>query len=566
MKLFILLDSSNISNILQNEDVVLSSNLKSGVNCSKIDFVNYDLCDESVDLSNSINLIFSNFSYEFEPFRNTYFMRVFRPINSIIKQISDLISLYKPDELILLGGSNYKFLTLTGGEGEGEHLLYKSSWLFNSFIYDYFKDEINIQWYNKKPAFIFKILHFVREKYLFYGKIILHFFKNTTRKEKIISDEPQPDKIQLFAFVKLPLQHNHFKNLLKDINGVKIRYLTPIISRLYGDDISEYKIRVKEYLQSCKKFKNSKKNFLDGRVLLKLNEKWIELNSAIIVNTIQLNYILYYSNFAALKRFFKEYNTKKNKAYIISNMTFGEELILLNRIGNEFKIPHYNFQAVAMSKMLFPQIHLADKYFLYANKTYNLYKKFDNTYFYYFPVNRAITELKFKKKNQLVLTLFTQPDRFTDQYIDFLEDILPELNKLSGIDFIIKPHYRQNRIQTFEKLAERYSFVKIKKSTVLPEEIIKVSDFILSISSSVLFEGITLNCPGIIIDFNSLNYKAIYENDICFPEINFVIRKKDDLTHIIKNHQDYKAKFFKRRTEFIQNNSGVDIKDVFYVD
>lgn len=525
----------------------------------------YSLCDEHEELSNSINNLFINLPSEYLPFRNTFFMRVFRPLHSIINQLENLIKVHKPSELVLIGGSEYKFITLNGGEGEGEHFLYKSSWLFNSFIYEYFISDLNINWINKKPAILLKLYFILREQCFFLARILSLYTKTFLKKTITIQNTHNGRMKNVFAFVNLPLQLGHLENLFKKNNKFDIKYITSINSLISGKKINEFKVRFKDYILAYKKYKGIKNCLKSEFSTYTLNERTFDIDLHSFTRSVKLNFILYYSKFTSIYKFITSLNYDPKNSLFVTNMTFGEDIILLNNIARALKIPHYNFQAVTMSKMIFPQMKLSDKYFLYAYNTYNLYKRLDPSYFYYFPSNRS-PKNNFNKNKDMVLSLFTQPDLYTEQYLEFLIEILPLLETLKGIQLIIKPHYRQNRITEFKKLSKEYSFVKVEQSSLLPEEIIKKSDFILSMTSSVLFEAITLNRPGIIIDFYENNHKLIYENDICFPTINFVIKTKQELMNILDNPVKYQNEFYYRKSDFINRNSSLLLADIFEID
>ncbi|MDY0277449.1 MAG: hypothetical protein RBQ97_05150 [Acholeplasma sp.] len=240
--------------------------------------------------------------------------------------------------------------------------------------------------------------------------------------------------------------------------------------------------------------------------------------------------------------------------YLITDMTYGQDIIVSNTIANHFKYLHYNFQYVAMSKMLYPQMDLADKYFLYSKKTFELYKKYSDKYYLYFPSNRNILYNNLSKKINMVL--FTQPDSYTDRYLYFISLLLPliEQNKLS-VNLSIKMHYRQDKISLFNKMIEGCTNARISNPNETVESLILENDIILSMTSSVLFESLTLGKMGVIIDFDGIDSNIIYNNDLCYPDVNFVIKSIEDLSYILQNFSMY-IELFKERYNKFKNTFG----------
>lgn len=553
MKIIVAFDNDIKSIRCVDSDIYVTDNY-SYRERSNVVLIDHALCDEGPDLAASINDLFNSYPSEFLPFRNTFFMRVFRPIHSLIHQLECLIKQYKPEELILIGGSDCKFVSLIGAEGEGSYALYKPSWLFNPIIHEYFKDRIDIKWIKKKNANLFNLFYRMRESAFFSAKLVKDILRNVFKKNVIISGEEKPEVANVTAVVNLPLQYNHLSNLLQNEDRIDLKFLSPAGSAVRGTNVNKYKIRFKDYWSAINKFRKVRSACNAGRALYNINGKDISFDGMDLIGTVKLNFILFHSNISAMLNVLPMIHPANN-VFLASNMTFGEDIILVNEVAKRTALKHYNFQAVTMSKMIFPQMRLADKFFLYAQRTYAFYKDMELSFLHYFPnFTSAHCDVGLKEDGKIVLTLFPQPDFYAERYLCFLEKILPMLQKQSAyIKLIIKPHYRQNRLTDFEKLARSHSFVEIENSRVLPEEVIRKSDFILSMTSSVLSEAIWLNCPGIIIDFDGLDRKFISENDGCFPNINFVINSGQDLLKIINDPIRYKSIYSSRRNDWYKN-------------
>ena len=547
-------------------DLVIAYQKTNKYKC-KLIRMNFSLCDENEDLSASINDLFDNYlTNEFRCLRNTYFMRVFRPICSLIIQIEELLEKESITELILIGGSPLAFITLNGGEGEGEKYLYKSSWLFNDFLFQYFNKTIPTRWKNKKNKFIFSLFHVTRENMIFHLRLLKNLKVSFRSKKTPLKQDTSDDKPNIFAFVNLPLQYKHLKNLtvtLKQHNKYFITSFNSIFSRNQESGIILYKITLKGVVKTFKKYKQVKLYLKRDELNFSFKNTKITLPKVIFTRSLKHNYIFFELNLLGLIDLFDNYDITNN-SYFITDMTFGEDIILVNEFSKRLNIPHYNFQLVTMSKMFYPQMNLASRYFLFSKKTLDLYQKYNYSYEYYLPFFESDITKNNVKSEVLVVSLFTQPDAFTDKYLSFLKAMLPLLdNTDKRIKFIIKPHYRQNRIREFEQLVKLHKNVELNENSETADKIILQSDFVLSITSSVLFESVTLNRPGIIINIDPSDDKIIYENDICCPEINFVVKSATDLIKILNNSDRYSMLYKQRRDTYLLDNRNIDLNQLF---
>ena len=563
MKLIIDLDN-RIKCVNHNRhDLVITDQKINKYKCQTIR-MNFSLCDEKEDLSDSINNLFDNYlPNEFRYLRNTYFMRVFRPICSLIIQIEELLEKESITELLLIGGSPLAFITLNSGEGEGEKHFYKSSWLFNDFLMQYFNKTIPIRWENKKNKFIFSLLHIIRENTFFYLKLIKNLASSFIFKNSPLIPNTSINESNIFSFVQLPLQFKHLKSLTENLNlsnNFFISSFNSIVSKGKKSNIYTYKVSFSSTLRSIKKFKNLKFNIKSQDFIFRFQNKNISLNKNIFIRSLMNNFIFFQINLTSLMDLFKRVELK-NKAYFFGNMTVGEDVILVYELSRKLNIPFYNFQAVTMSKIIFPQMNLAERYFLYSKKTHHLYEKFNSSYEFYLPFFQKKYIYKLKEEDTVVLTLFTQPDTYTDRYIDFLNLVLPLLSRLkTKVRLNIKLHYREHRINEFIEISNQYEFVEIIENLTLVESVIKKSHFILSMTSSVLYESIVIGRPGIIIDFDGQDFNWIYDNDICYPEINFIIKSANDLFEILNHTNKYSSLYNDRRDEWLLSNKSFELK------
>jgi hypothetical protein len=69
---------------------------------------------------------------------------------------------------------------------------------------------------------------------------------------------------------------------------------------------------------------------------------------------------------------------------------------------------------------------------------------------------------------------------------------------------------------------------------------------------------------AIVAGVDSVLKPLIYDNDICFPEVNFVIETIPELINIIDNFDIYYSKYIDRYYEFIDDIGGVaDFDEIF---
>ena len=118
---------------------------------------------------------------------------------------------------------------------------------------------------------------------------------------------------------------------------------------------------------------------------------------------------------------------------------------------------------------------------------------------------------------------------------------------------MIKLHYRQDKVNLFNDLIINTDNFKIVKSDTNLSELFSYSDFIISITSAVLFEAFQNNCLGIAFDFSNNNTKFIDINSL--PEVNFKVNDYDSLLDMLRYPQKYQALYNKRRINFLNLNS-----------
>lgn len=550
MRLIVLLDNKiDKINLLEN-DIILVQNHNDYLTLkvtNKVILVDFTKGYESNELQQSVNMFFSGFNKDIQKLSNYTYLKLFCPIYSIIVQIREIIETNPISEMVLIGGSEHIFLSFTRAEGEGVKRLYKTHWLINPIIYQYFKDEIKIKWLKKKNKLLFFFANLVRENSLWIKTILLSFYKTLFIK----SDYTQinkDDKETAIIVTNLPLQYRHLTSLLEKEEVDKI-YITPSNwnQKITGGlELKRKPIKYNELLKNI--YKSYKEKFMQTEMVFSIKGKNIKFNSYIVNKCIQKVYFTYLRDTAELSNTIKRINS--NKKYLITDMTFGIDIITVHTVAEELNIKHLNYQYVNMFPMLFSNFNLADIYYLYSKNTFDMYKGYSDIFRYYLPVKRK-PELFHKQNTEAVnIVIFTQPDRYTDRYLYLIEELSNKLRDLVNVNVKIKLHYRQDKMEEFSVITEKYSNFEIVDKESNLEKLIINADFIISMTSSVIFEALMLGTMSVIVNIENQDDKLIYNGGNLFPEVNFVVKSASEIVDIINNISLYKAKFLHRYNDF----------------
>ena len=514
--------------------------------------------DEKETTAHAINSLFQFLPSAFTPLKNAFYMRVLRPVFALIFQIEQLINTKHIDQLILNGGGEYPFITLYGGEGEGDNKWFRPSDLYNYFIYLYFRDELEVKWENKENTFLLNLKHRLREGVLSlkFVKRALVYLLNSNKKDSQTKDLKA---YKIYAFVNTKVSMTNLLNLLP--NGIlnNVIFVKPSLLKVESHLQSiNYSLKVSDYAKVMIKYYASKSKVRKGKTTLNLFNEAIEIKSDILLRALRYEYVQYWAEYLAINRRLERISFNKDDKFI-TNKTFGGGLTLVNNLSKKFNKPHYNFQSVAMSKMHYPIIDLADIYFMYTYESYQFYKNLGSGYKYYLPIfntdNENTTTLK--KEEQLRVTIFTQPDRYADYYLNFLKKLIKVYDQFNlDIAFIVKPHYRQNKLEEFRKITELNHFFTIESPASKPSDLIKKSDFIMSMTSSVIFEAFQFNCPTIVLSIAKDDEKFIASN--CMPDVNYVISSLSDIVKLFNDPVQSKRCYFDKRTKYISGSPAVD--------
>lgn len=557
VRLFVVLDIIPNNENMRMEDIVITN--ISTYRPKKVEKVIYlekwDDSDINEEIYVELNTFMKKLPTMFSGIENDIYIKIFQPIIHLIYQINNVIKQNKITEIVLIGGTKMQFMTLNDSEGEGIKKNYKTAWLCNEFLYQYYSDSknIHISWINMENKWKMKIYFWLRSNKYFIREIIRLLYRKIFIKEDNYIYKPnEENKKIILAISNLPLQYRDLNK--KTLYSKKYRTIF-IINRHMKCEREGFIYRKNLDIISILKYTYQIKTSMRKRqasIILYGKEIRIELKNLLLGS---LSVALFsYCERKSLEKTLKLFN-KNDVRCVLTDMTVGNDITSVYKAAKEVGIEHINLQYVAMGNILYPNLELADKYFLYSNKNYSLYKKYSNKFKYFFPIEQY--EIQEYTRNKLLrITLFTQPDMYTDRYLDALRIIIDELlNKKIKVELLLKLHYRQDKVDEFKNIIKRYSFSKIVQDTDVGT-LIKNSDLIISMTSSVLFETITNRTPGIILNFDKKDEELIYKSDICFPNINKVVNDIETLINIFQNYDRFYQEYLKKSEAFLKKFSG----------
>tara|TARA_B110000503_G_scaffold138547_1_gene224963 strand:- start:11512 stop:13224 length:1713 start_codon:yes stop_codon:yes gene_type:complete len=522
--------------------------------------LNVDLSETDTEVTNGVNDFFKQLPNELSFLKNKVYSRIFRPICSVILQVNSVLKLHSISRIILHQGNEIDFSYLKGGIGEGQKKMFKASWFFNFYLFQFFRNDIEVLWC-RTPRIYLRTILYVRSLINILNLILKSFrsFFKKNHKETIV---PSNNKTTILAFVSGLTQYKRVLDIVDTYyRDCDICFLSNEDSKVSKQNVVPNLIKIKSiaiksFLINYFKFRRIKKSFNNANLYFKVYNKEICIESKLFFTSIE-DYVVY--NFAAEFEFKKEFikhQLESSKVLFLSVYTFGDEILLIRSLAKDRRVKHVNFQTVTMAKILLPDLSLADEYYLYSYRTFEFYKKYASCFKYYFNVKDLdIDNVRNQELGNYVLTIYTQPDIFADFYLELINLIalIIESDNLSWKVFI-KFHYRQNKITDFYELESKFDFISILDKDIDIVKSFNNTSFMMSIGSSVLYEAIIYSCPGIIAQFNYIDDGYVFGNDICFPEVNFNITDKNHLREIFLHPEEYIDDYNKRRNLFVSKN------------
>ena len=541
MKLHVLLDAKLTLNTTVQDIVLVNNNVGRVGGDGIIRMVNYGLINENELLYKQINEWYNSIGSKGQ-IDNSAFDAFFRHIFAILYTMDAIKSEYNIDEIWLYDGSRHTYFTSIHAEGEGEKIQYETNWLVNGIIERKYAKEVCVKWVGKKPSIVFYFHHWLR-----YYKGLFIMLASAVRREKTSNGWCPTDRVTYLSIVDLPLQYRHLNSLFLSTESKHCVFFTlnPLLAK---DEQDVHFIPKLNLFQVILVYVRSRWAFRRVRIPI-LNYK-----SSILAKELGYLNIQYHLRYERQIEYLKRLIIK-GSFVVVTDMTLGMDIVSCHEMAKHLNCPHVNLQYVTMAKVLYPNLELADKFYMYSRRTFELYSKYSGSYRYYLPLKNNPMRIKSRDRN-LVFTIFMQPDSFASDYFEYLSAFLPLLaGSLQNVEVIIKPHYRQNRMGELYELVKPYSFVKIAGLHDSCEDLLmNITDIALSIHSSVVFEALLNDVMCLVYSSGGKYDDEIYNNDICYPEVNFVISEAGETLNYFENYIKYKELYRERRKSFIKDN------------
>ena len=550
MKLHVLLDSSITPNSSSGDIVLVSNYNNNNTFLGKVYLLDFETTFTSPEVREEIYKIFSLFDGDYRKIINTAYVKFFLPIFAIVNNIKEILNYAPVDGIVLYEGGNTPFFISEGAEGEGARKGYRTNWMVNAYVYGAFNKQYKCEWVNKGGH---GIKNWWLNKQYSLTLVVNRLIKGVLVKNKPSFENTTP---RIISVVSLPLQKRNIESLTSFIKTDSIQYLSYNPKLLNSNNVS--------YVNELSFVELSRVIFSSFRVKLPKTIELFNVSSRSLVKELKyckLKYDIYEKRLDKAVRL----SCPSDETIVLSNTTAGFDMVSIHNVAKKQGLKHINMQYVAMGKILYPELELADTYYLYSQKTYEFYKKYSSIYKLYLP-------LKNNKSNKIssegiVFTIFTQPDSYAQEYVDYLNVILPVIkSRIRKIKIIIKPHYRQKDLTSLYYFRDIYSFVRVAEPDESVDKLLAISTIAMTMHSSVIFEAMMNDVPMIVYNPNDKYHDDVYNNDICFPEVNFVINEPLESITILENIDAYKINYEQRLGNFVSSSEATtDIKKILCI-
>lgn len=496
---------------------------------------------ESEEPRKAIEKYLSNQNSEVQIINNTIYSNWFAPIHSMVSQINKIIKEKDIEELILVKGSKHLFSTFELAECEGNPVLYKSSWLFNPVIQQYYREtSIHVTWKKcNKFAGLYRMINCCREHIIRAHEIIVQLYRyaKTKNKDNHIYGK---DGINAVCFVNLQGQYDFIKSYLNNQSNIVPVIVTP---KPFDSECVVIKgvVTPKKVINNLRMSYRALRGKFDDYLFMDNRKIYLDRHS---IRAALITELFIYRN--AIDRVINTYEKigYQNFTYMITCMSQGRSMVKYTEAAKRLNLKHINYQYVSLGKRCFPIMDLADEYYVYEVGSYAFYKEKSSAFRFYLP------QLKGEHINcEPAIVIYTQPDQYADLYLRFIESFLQNTSNINQrFKIIIKLHYRQNRKEDFEKFQsfENVSVVTNEYSII---ELMNLSTFCISMTSSVLSEATFYKVPAFIYVEDKGLLQYVVKSGIGYPEINYIVRSVDELSERIQSFD--KSEYQNRYNSFL---------------
>lgn len=560
MKIHLVLDYQDNTNI-SKDDVVIITPFNHGVSfdCNKVIIADSSIVSLDSELRDNVIDFYNSIPSKYSTTQNVIYDRVLKPIYAVIAIIDNHLNVTKDCDIVLYGGSDYTFVTTVGGEGEGYRKNFQLNWMVNAIIYHTYCNNHHIIWENKENTALLKIKNYIRWRRQYLKVVISHlkqslYYLGVKHKNPLFLSK-------YVSIIDLPLQFNNLDRLLRGTSADNIVYLAmnPLCCEVLKNKGRPFcavpPLSFREIVSIV--FRNS----ISRNEKKKIKIPQLGLSLTPLIREIQYCYFVYEARLRRLLAVCNNVFDKNNLKTLVTSYTVGNDIVSAHNLAKQMSLKHINFQGVTMGRILYPELELADEYFLYSKKTFDCYKKYSDSYKFYLPIFQN------NRKEQhagLILTLFLQPDSYVYDYFPYIEWLSSKNWCQYNLTIVIKPHYRQNELNTICEMVINNPSIRVADKMEDCSELINKTDIAVSMHSSVLFESMASGVLTIVYNPNGKYDNEVYNEDICFSEVNNVITQAEQTLQFVDNYSHYMSLFNKKREDFIRQNGGLsDINQVF---
>lgn len=540
--------------VLFDNDVILTNNASYSDTCHKIIYVtNNDGLDRDATFLTGIQKALNILPAIYQALQNTIYHILLRPITQVLSMIKRVIMQEKIEEIWLFGGSDIVFLSLSNAEGEGVKKMYHSSWLYNSIISQYFRSDENIRivWQKKKNRFAHTMLFWCREHYYYFRHALGYIVRDMRGGTSpiLLAEE---DKTIIIALADLELQYKHLSKQLEEINSYEKLYVLGRNVKPAAEDMV-CRLPSLSVLSIIKILKRINKAQGKSKIMeFQFNGQVVKLPvDRILMGAKERLFIALYRE-KSLSQLIDGIGLKRIHC-VCTDRTMGSDICYVQNVCKEHHLLHINFQYVAMLEILYPNMDVADRYYLYNRNVYELYKNYGKQFQYYLPIDKNCFTERNNQAHRIVI--FTQPDMYTDRYLAAIRAILTCFQENgSQVEIIIKLHYRQDKIPEFVSCKQYYRYTEVL-TTGYAGDVMNDCDCVISMTSSVLFEALLRGIPSIVLDFDGIDKEVIEKSGVCTPEVNYVVHSPHEIIYLINNYSFFWHEYRKRLKDYLENNN-----------
>lgn len=488
---------------------------------------------------------------------------------NLIEKLEEVKEKHHITELCLYEGNpKVQFAPMALSEGERAfRFMYKRAWFLNYFVYKAFSEDIRIEWNYITPRIYLMFIRNIRSIIILIGKlfkiimkiylsrkntvdkkyentqnpIILLVVRNPIQVEPLLPIYNEIDKNKDFTPLFIAIENYSNNNLIDTLERQKVSFIDSFQSLTFVS-IAKCIYEIKKINTLSAMHKISKVSFATKCVDIDLNDIIVNLRPFIFD-------ILLFDNI------FNRFVSKGNDVQcLINNETHSYHPAIQTEWIRKRKGFSFGIQHVTIAYRFKPRISRVDTMFMMSKEIMCKLSEIkpDEKFVFLGPVSYDNFFNTTSHLNQFnTISIFTQPDDYKREYLQIIEDII-EIVNLNALDFSIniKLHPRERDYDSFNSIIKKYANIKIINYELSSNELIKMSDLVLSIHSGILMQSIIIGTPGI-----SINYSNKHNINVDFINHNVTkkVFSKRELESCLLNLDLIDNEYKMNRENFINN-------------